>query len=105
MIIDAHAHADEYEPLGWFDPPEKVIQLMDKAGINISIVTTYAEAPYMQSAVNNLVSYVEKYPNRLIGFLRIDPKGGDKAVEVFEHTIKTYPGIKGMKLHPISNLI
>ena len=105
MIIDAHAHADEFEPLGWFDPPEKVIQLMDKAGINISIITTYAEAPYMQSAVNNLVSYVEKYPNRLIGFLRIDPKGGDKAVEVFEYTIKTYPGIKGMKLHPISNLI
>lgn len=105
MIIDAHAHADEFELFGWIDPPERVIGLMDRAGIDISVITTYAEAPFRQSAVDNLVQYVDKYPDRLIGFVRMDPKGADEAVRVFEHTIKTYPRIKGMKLHPISNLI
>lgn len=105
MIIDAHAHADEYELFGWLDPPERVISLMDRAGIDISIITTYAEAPFSRSAVDNLVRYVDMYPDRLIGFVRMDPKGADEAVRVFEHTIRTYPRIKGMKLHPISNLI
>ena len=105
MIIDAHAHADEYTLFGWMDPPELVISLMDRAGIDISVITTYAEAPFNSSAVDNLVRYVDMYPDRLIGFVRMDPKGADEAVRVFEHTIKTYPRIKGMKLHPISNLI
>lgn len=105
MIIDAHAHADEFTQFGWIDPPEKVIGLMDRAGIDISIITTYAEAPFNQSAVDNLVKYVDMYPDRLVGFVRIDPKGGDEAVRCFERTIKAYPRILGMKLHPISNLI
>ena len=105
MIIDAHAHADEYKLFGWMDPPELVISLMDRAGIDISVITTYAEAPGNRSAVDNLVRYVDMYPDRLIGFVRMDPKGADEAVRVFEHTIKNYPRIKGMKLHPISNLI
>ena len=105
MIIDAHAHADEYELFGWIDPPERVISLMDRAGIDISIITTYAEAPFNMSAVDNLIRYVDMYPDRLIGFVRMDPKGADEAVRLFERTIKSYPRIKGMKLHPISNLI
>lgn len=105
MIIDAHAHADEFGLFGWFDPPEKVIELMDKAGIDLSIVTTYAEAPAYPSALENLRNYLDKYPDRLLGFIRIDPKGGDKALEVFEQAVTEHPLIKGMKLHPISNLI
>lgn len=105
MIIDAHAHADEYKLFGWIDPPERVIGLMDRAGIDISIVTTYAEAPFNPAAVDNLVNYVNRFPDRLLGFVRIDPKGAEEAVRVFEHTIRSQPRIKGMKLHPISNLI
>jgi hypothetical protein len=105
MIIDAHAHADEYKLFGWIDPPERIISLMDRTGIDISIVTTYAEAPFHRAAVDNLVNYVNRFPERLLGFVRIDPKGAEEAVRVFEHTIRTQPRIKGMKLHPISNLI
>ena len=105
MIIDAHAHADVFKLFGWMDPPERVINLMDRAGIDISIITTYAEAPFNAAAVDNLVKYVDMYPDRLLGFVRIDPKGAEEAVRVFEHTIKNHPRIKGMKLHPISNLI
>ena len=89
MIIDAHAHADEYKLFGWIDPPERVIGLMDRAGIDISIVTTYAEAPFNPSAVDNLVNYVNRFPDRLLGFVRIDPKGAEEAVRVFEHTIRS----------------
>ena len=105
MIIDAHAHADEYRLFGWIDPPERVIQLMDRAGIDISVITTYAEATFNHAAVENLIDYVQRFPDRLLGFVRIDPKGAEEAVRVFEHTIRTEPKVKGMKLHPISNLI
>ena len=34
-VIDSHAHVDEYEAFGWFDPPETLIELMDEAGIHV----------------------------------------------------------------------
>lgn len=46
------------------------------------------------SAVDNLVKYVDRYPDRLLGFVRMDPKGAAEVVRVFERTIKTYPRIK-----------
>ena len=95
MIIDAHAHADEYRLFGWIDPPERVIQLMDRAGIDISVITTYAEAPFNPAAVENLIDYVQRFPDRLLGFVRIDPKGAEEAVRVFKHTIRTEPKVKG----------
>jgi hypothetical protein len=29
-IIDSHTHVDEYEPFGWFDPPEALVELLDE---------------------------------------------------------------------------
>ncbi len=105
MIIDAHAHADEFDVFGWYDPPEKVIALMDKAGIDISIVTTYADCPGPAPGLENLLRYVEAYPKRLIGFVRIDPKYGEKAIELFAEAIRNHNLLRGLKLHPISNVV
>lgn len=105
MIIDAHAHADEFDVFGWYDPPEKVIQLMDKAGIDISVVTTYADVPGPAPGLENIIDYVSRFPDRLIGFVRLDPKYGQKTVEILEDTIKKYKGIRGIKFHPISNVV
>ena len=55
--------------------------------------------------LENLKRYVAQFPERLIGFPRIDPKFGKKSVEIFETTIKANPLMKGLKLHPISNLV
>lgn len=105
MIIDAHAHTDEYEALGWYDPPEKVVGLMDEAGIDMAVVTTYSEEPGPVPSLSKLESYVAKYPDRLIGFPRINPRYGQEAVEVFERAIKSNKQMRGLKLHPIANAV
>lgn len=105
MIIDAHAHADENDIWGWYDPPEKVIALMDEAGIDKAIITSYSDAPGPGGGLNNLIKYIEQYPDRLYGFPRMDPKFGDEAVELFVKTIKENEKMRGLKLHPISNLV
>jgi hypothetical protein len=42
MIIDSHTHVDR---VGWYDPPETIVRLMDEAGIDQSIIMTYRDAP------------------------------------------------------------
>lgn len=103
FIIDAHGHADCYEAYGWIDPPQKVVQLMDMAGIDITCVTTYGEATVYDKAISNLKEYTEAYPDRLIGFVRINP-ASENAVQALEEAAKI-KGIKGVKLHPVTNLI
>jgi len=104
VIIDIHGHSDEYTLFNWMDPPELVVDLMDKAGIDVTCVTTYGEAPGYSNAIPYLVKAVQKFPERLIGFVRIDPKGADEAMRAMEEASK-HPEIKGVKLHPISNLM
>ena len=103
MIIDAHAHLDEVEAFGWKDTPSKLLRLMDSADISKSVVTTYADEPGPEDGVERLQGYVEEHPDRFIGFPRMDPRYGEEAMEVFERAITEY-GMRGLKLHPVSNL-
>jgi len=102
-IIDAHAHVDEVEAFGWHDPPEKVVGLMDEAGIDVSVITTYADEPGPEDGVSRLREYVEAYPDRFVGFPRMDPRWGQEAIDTFERLV-TEHGMRGLKLHPVSNL-
>jgi hypothetical protein len=105
MVIDAHAHADENDIWGWYDPPEKLVALMDEAGIDLSVVTSYSDEPGPSPGLENLERYLQAYPERLIGFARIDPKFGRSSVELLERVIRGNPLMRGLKLHPISNLV
>ena len=105
MVIDAHAHADENDIWGWYDPPEKLIALMDEAGIDISVATSYSDEPGPSPGLKNLERYLEAYPDRLIGFARIDPKFGESSVKLLQRVIRENPLMRGLKLHPISNLV
>ena len=44
-IIDSHAHVGEIPALGLTDPPEKIVGLLDDAGIGRAVVMTYTELP------------------------------------------------------------
>lgn len=106
MIIDAHCHSDEYHEAGWIDPPELVLDLMDKAGVDISLITTYGEYPAYEQAADYLIRACKKYPGRLYGFLRINAAGGQRAVDFLEKTVRAYPEyIRGVKVHPVSNIM
>ncbi len=101
MIIDSHTHVDLVEAWGWMDPPETIVTLMDDAGIEKSIIMTYRDAIgpddpatlYIQQAVN-------QYPERLIGYVRINPNA-NLAMEALDQAITEYK-FKGLKLHPVS---
>jgi len=103
MIIDAHAHLDEVESLGWMDTPEKLLRLMDRAGISKSVVTTYADEPGPEDGVERLKGYISEHPDRFLGFPRMDPRYGQEAIETFERLI-VEESMHGLKLHAVSNV-
>ncbi|MCL4516127.1 MAG: amidohydrolase family protein [Firmicutes bacterium] len=101
MIIDAHAHIDEVQALGWIDPPEKLVSLMDKAGIDKAVVATYANLPgFNPTAMEYVANAVNKYPERLIPYVRLDPWYGDRAIEVLVEAVEKF-NFKGVKFHPV----
>jgi predicted TIM-barrel fold metal-dependent hydrolase len=100
MIIDSHTHVDR---VGWYDPPETIIGLMDEAGIEKSIIMTYRDAPDSEGALEYIAEAVQKYPDRLIGYARMNPRRGELSHRLFEKAMEEY-GFKGLKLHPVGNL-
>ena len=99
MIIDSHTHVDR---VGWYDPPETIIRLMDEAGIDKSIIMTYRDAPDSEGALEYIAEAVQKYPHRLIGYARMNPRWGHEAHRLFRKAMEEY-GFKGLKLHPAGN--
>ena len=102
MIIDSHTHVDEAPAYGWFDPPETIVNLLDEAEIEQAIVMTYRDAPGPEERVIEYIAEaIQRYPGRLIGYARMNPRYGDEAVELFDKAIREYK-FKGLKLHPVS---
>jgi predicted TIM-barrel fold metal-dependent hydrolase len=100
MIIDSHTHVDR---VGWYDPPETILHLMDEAGIDKSIIMTYGDAPDVEGSLEYIAEAVQKYPDRLIGYARMNPGCGEEAHRLFRKAMEEY-GFRGLKLHPVGNL-
>jgi predicted TIM-barrel fold metal-dependent hydrolase len=103
MIIDFHTHVDEAEAFGWIDPPEKLIPLLDDAGIQIAVCMTYVDYPVDENAIDYLAGAVERFPDRLLGFVRLNPNHRDKALNGALHAVQEL-GFKGVKLHPTTTI-
>lgn len=101
MIIDAHTHIEGLPGCSWLDPPEMIIRLLDEAGIDQAAVMTYVDAPLAHPTYDPL-EYVRQaivaWPDRLIGFARIDP-GADEAADLLTRAIRDW-GFRALKLHP-----
>jgi uncharacterized protein len=100
MIIDSHTHVQRVSGF-WDSPPERIISLMDDAGIDKSVIMPYSDNPelveYTRDAVN-------AYPERLIGYARLNPAEGSSSVKLLKKAVKKW-GLKGLKLHPVGNMI
>ncbi len=105
MIIDAHNHVggpDKGD--GAKQVPEEIIANMDKAGIDKAVIFPFNEInPGVSFSLANdyIAEAVKKYPDRLIGFARLDPNYGEKALAELERAINRLE-LKGVKLHPSS---
>lgn len=101
MIIDSHAHVDMLEAWGWSDPPELMLELMDEADVDQAIVMTYQDADGPDDPATEYIrAAVERYPKRLIGYVRINPNS-PHALDTLDQAIGDFK-MKGLKLHPVS---
>jgi predicted TIM-barrel fold metal-dependent hydrolase len=101
MMIDSHTHVDLVEAWGWMDPPETIISLMDEANIEKSIIMTYRDAIAPDDPATMYIHQaIQKYPHRLIGYVRINPNA-PQASEALDQAILDLK-FKGLKLHPVS---
>lgn len=104
VIVDSHVHVDEVKPLGWIDPPEAILGLMDEAGIAKAVIMTYTDMPGLnERSLEYTADVVARYPDRFFGYARMHPWYGEQAVALFERAITEY-GLHGLKLHPVSTI-
>ena len=114
MIIDFHVHIDYKNSTEKYTARE-IIKAMEKAGIDISVILgcDQADAGYKQPWVDpsiiaapvncndeEVASYCDKYPNKLIGFTSIHPDRYQLYKKV-ERAIKEF-SMKGVKIYPHS---
>lgn len=104
MIIDFHTHVDEAEAFGWIDPPEKLIPLLDEAGIDNAACMTYVDLPGIDpGALDKLAEAISRFPDRLVGFVRLNPNYREESREALERAVRDL-GFRGVKLHPTTTI-
>lgn len=104
MIIDFHTHVDRAELFGWIDPPEKLVPLLDDAGIDIAAVMTYVDLPGVNpNALEYVADAVARYPDRLVGFVRLNPNHRGAALDILARAVDDF-AFRGVKLHPTTTL-
>jgi predicted TIM-barrel fold metal-dependent hydrolase len=104
MIVDFHTHVDEAEAFGWIDPPDKLVPLLDEAGIAKAACMTYVDLPGGNpEALDYIARAVSRFPDRLIGFARLNPNYRQEAEAALRRAVAEL-GFLGVKLHPTSTL-
>jgi uncharacterized protein len=102
-IIDFHTHVDEAPAFGWIDPPDKIVPLLDEAGIDAAVIMTYTDLPGLNpDALDYIVHAAQRFPGRLVPFVRVNPNYRDEMPAILDRAIDL--GVRGVKLHPTTTL-
>ena len=100
IYLDSHAHVDVVPALNWYDTADKLVTRMDEAGVRMAVISGYLNAPGPNpEGLKVIADAVAKYPDRLIGYARLDPWYDDRCIETLEAAVKEW-GCRGVKLHP-----
>lgn len=102
-IYDAHVHLGKSGPWQPYVNPtifiNELIRLFDKNNVERAIVFPNPNVGDKYPSMNDYIAEcVKKYPKRLVGFGRVDPRREDAIKEL--ERIKTDLGLTGLKLHP-----
>lgn len=104
MIIDAHNHIGGPDrDDGKKQSAGEIVTEMNRLGIDKAVIFPFSELTpgiSFSFANDSIADAVNKCPDRLIGFARLDPNFGKVAVEELKRDIKI--GLTGIKLHPSS---
>jgi uncharacterized protein len=103
VIVDFHTHVDEAPAFGWIDPPEKIVALLDDAGIDRAVIMTYTDLPGINpDALEYIVEAAGRFPDRLIPFVRLNPNFPEAVGALLDRAVEL--GVRGVKLHPTTTL-
>lgn len=98
MIIDAHTCWHTYEMKGIRVSEEEFIEILDKCDIDKAMVCCpfYLLSDF-KFGNDKVLKFMNKYPNRIIGFATINPLFENEAIEEIKRCVES--GMKGIKLH------
>ncbi len=111
MIIDAHVHLGptlrNHSGSLEFDAttPAATVVAMDRAGVDVGIAFAPLyeggrfDDPDYKLANYAIAEAVAQYPDRFVGYGRVNPNRGKAAVEEFRHCLDDYK-LRGLMLHP-----
>lgn len=92
IIIDAHTHVGE-GAAQWTG--KQVVERMNSMGVDKTVIFPFTEGFFKN---NQIMEYVNQYPDRLIPFCSVNPWNFHDAADELENCYKQ--GFKGVKLHP-----
>jgi hypothetical protein len=103
-ICDAHVHLGKSGPWQPYDDPtihvSDLVHLLDKYDVERAIVFPNPNVGDKYPEMNDYIAKsVRKYPKRLVGFGRVDPRREDAIEELTR--MKNDLGLTGLKLHPM----
>jgi predicted TIM-barrel fold metal-dependent hydrolase len=100
IYLDSHAHVDVVPALNWFDTADKLINRMNEARVQMAAISGYLNVPGPNPEGLKVVrDAVTKYPDRLIGYARLDPWFDERCVDALNTAVNDW-GCRGVKLHP-----
>jgi uncharacterized protein len=105
MIVDACAQMGSGDRAGdvleYQISPERIIENMNAAGVARSVVFPVTWNKFSERSNQEIADAVKKYPDRLIGFARVNPSAAD-GIALLEKAL-ALPGIRGIRLRPFQD--
>jgi len=99
LLIDFHTHIGN-SIFGYKQTPTKLFANMKKFDIEKAVICPVKPYSYHLEIQNNYIAKLtKKYPDKLIGFCRVDPRLKTKAVKEVTRCSKEL-NLKGLFLHP-----
>ena len=108
LVFDCHTYMGKLKASDGFGLPEMLdaramIELMDQAGVDrVVAMATGASAPDYAAGNELIAKSMEAYPERIHGFVRINPQYRERAVQDLEYWIGER-GLCGLKLSGLAD--
>lgn len=98
MIVDSYAFLGRSISLGDLKAAD-LVQMMDEAEVDLAVACPVKPRNYdLREANEDVARAVAEFPDRLVGFARVDPHLGDEACEQLRSLVGS--GFRGLFLHP-----
>ena len=100
MIVDGHTMVGS-SINGYRLGVEEVLASMDSNGIDKGVIAPVQPKSYCLEPENERIAVAQaRYPDRLIGFCRVDPRQGEDALSELRRSVLRLK-LKGLFLHPM----